>query len=151
ATMSRSIDRASKRTLGYDHPLGVMRLRELIAAHIVKHHGMRCDADHVAIVNGAQQAFDLLARVLLEPGDPVLVEDPGYPVIRTIVQAVGARVVSAPVDGEGIDLDAVDRDLRDQCRLAYVTPSHQFPSGAVMSEPRRRALLAWAARVGAVV
>jgi GntR family transcriptional regulator/MocR family aminotransferase len=131
--------------------MGVMRLRELVAAHIVKHHGVRCSADHIAIVNGAQQAFDLLARILLEPGDLVLVEDPCYPAIRAILQAVGARIVNAPVDAEGIDLEAVDRELRDRCRLAYVTPSHQFPSGAVMSGPRRRALLAWAVRVGAVV
>lgn len=151
ATVSRCIDRASKRTLGYDHPLGVLRLRELVAAHIAKHHGVRCHADQIAIVNGAQQAFDLLARVLLEPGDPVLVEDPGYPVIRTLLQAVGARAVIAPVDDQGIDLEAADRELLDRCRLAYVTPSHQFPSGAVMSQPRRDALLAWAARVGAVV
>ena len=150
-TVSRCIDRASKRTLGYDHPSGVMRLRELVAAHIVKHHGVRCHADQVAIVNGAQQAFDLLARILLEPGDAVLLEDPCYPAIRTTLQAAGARIVAAPVDTDGVDVEAADRDLRDQCRLAYVTPAHQFPTGAVMSAPRRRALLAWAARVGAVV
>jgi GntR family transcriptional regulator/MocR family aminotransferase len=151
ATVSRCIDRASKRSLAYDHPMGVMRLRELVAAHIVKHRGVRCHADHIAIVSGAQQAFDLLARVLLDPGDLVLVEDPCYPAIRAILQSVGACIVNAPVDAEGIDLEAVDRELRDRCRLVYVTPSHQFPSGAVMSGPRRRALLAWAARVGAVV
>src|SRR5262249_15560288 len=73
-TVSRCIDRASKRTLGYDHPLGVLRLRQQIAVHIVKHHGVRCEPDQIAIVSGAQQAFDLLARILLDPGDLVLVE-----------------------------------------------------------------------------
>jgi GntR family transcriptional regulator/MocR family aminotransferase len=149
-SMSRCIDRASKRALAYDAPSGAPRLRELVAAHLIKHRGVRCDRGQVVIVGGAQQAFDLLARVLVEPGDPVLVEDPCYPAIRSILQAAGASLVPAPVDGEGIDLSLADA-RRDSCRVAYVTPSHQFPSGAVMSSARREALLAWAERTGAIV
>ncbi len=149
--VSRCIDRASKRTLGYDVPAGVPKLRELIAAHLVKHRGVRCDPSQIVIVAGAQQAFDLVARVLIDPGDHVLVEDPCYPAVRVAWTAAGAKVVAAPVDEEGIDLEAVGPDVRDRCKLAYVTPSHQFPGGAVMSAARRRALLDWASRTGAVI
>ena len=82
--MSRGVDRASKRTLSYDQPAGLQRLREMVAAHLVRHRGVRCDASQVLITSGAQQAFDLIARVLLREGDNVLVEDP---CIRPCVRA----------------------------------------------------------------
>jgi GntR family transcriptional regulator/MocR family aminotransferase len=100
----------------------------------------------VLVTNGAQQAFDLLARVLLRPGDVVAVEDPGYPPVRQLFASLGARVVPVPVDEHGLRVD-----LLPPARLVYVTPSHQFPLGGVLPLERRAALLAWADRHDAVV
>jgi GntR family transcriptional regulator/MocR family aminotransferase len=122
-------------------------LRAAIARHIGVSRAVRAAADDVLVTNGSQQAVDLLARVLLEPGDVVAVEDPGYPPPRRAFTAAGARVVGVPVDAEGL---VVDR-LPDTARLVYVTPSHQFPLGPAMSLPRRLALLDWADRVGAAI
>ena len=76
-------------------------------------------------MNGAQQALDLVARVLVEPGAPVWMEDPGYPGARSVFMAAGARICPIPVDSEGLDVAAGMRDAPGAC-LAYVTPSHQF-------------------------
>ena len=111
---------------------------------------MRCDADQVIIVAGTQQALDLIARVLLDPDDLVLVEDPCYPGARNALLAAGARVLSVAVDQEGFDLTAALESGR-KARLVYVTPSHQFPLGVTMSLPRRLALLEWAKRSGSFV
>ena len=103
------------------------------------------------IVGGGAQALDLATRLLVDPGERVLLEDPHYPGARRAFEAAGARLVGAPVDAEGIDLSGVQRGRLDRCRLAYVTPSHQFPTGVVMSLARRQALLAWAGRANAFV
>jgi len=126
---------------------GQPELREQIARHVGFARGVRCTPGDVVVTSGAQQALALLARVLVEPGDTAVVEDPGYPQARLILAANGARVVGVPVDGEGLVVDAIPADAR----LIYVTPSHQFPLGMPMSEARRRALLARAAEIGAVV
>jgi GntR family transcriptional regulator/MocR family aminotransferase len=99
--------------------------------------------DQVIIVAGAQQGFDLICRLLLDPGDRVWMEEPGYPGARSALLAAGARIYPAPVDGEGLDVSAATRRAGD-ARLAYVTPSHQYPLGVPMSLPRRLALLRWA-------
>ncbi|NIU73839.1 MAG: aminotransferase class I/II-fold pyridoxal phosphate-dependent enzyme, partial [Gammaproteobacteria bacterium] len=112
--------------------------------------GVRCVADQVIVVGGTQQGLDLVARVLLEPGDAAWVEDPGYPDSVAALRAAGARPVPVPVDDEGLDVSAGER-LSPGARLAHVTPSHQFPLGSVMSIPRRMALLAWARRARAWV
>jgi GntR family transcriptional regulator/MocR family aminotransferase len=100
------------------------------------------------VTSGAQQALDLLARVLLDPGDEVWMEDPGYPGASQTFQNAGASVISIPVDAAGID---VARGIKSSpvARLAYVTPANQFPLGTVMSAERRVELLSWAARAGA--
>ncbi len=121
-----------------------------IAEYVVNARGVRCTAAQVLVVTGTQQALDLTARVLLEPGDAAWVEDPGYPGSRGALAAAGARLVPVPVDGEGLDVAAGER-LAADARLACVTPSHQYPLGAVMSAPRRLALLAWARRADAWV
>jgi GntR family transcriptional regulator/MocR family aminotransferase len=94
----------------------------------------------VIIVNGSQQALDLIARVLIERGDRVAVEDPCYQGLREVLRAAGAQLCPVPVDREGLDPAL----LPAGARIAFVTPSHQFPTGAVLSLPRRLALLAWA-------
>jgi GntR family transcriptional regulator / MocR family aminotransferase len=99
------------------------------------------------VTNGSQQAIDLLTRVLLAPGDTVAVEDPGYPLPRRAFGAHGCRVIGVPVDAEGLVVDAIP----SRARLAYVTPSHQYPLGMAMSMGRRQALLAWANRVNGII
>ncbi|MBW8871538.1 MAG: PLP-dependent aminotransferase family protein [Leifsonia sp.] len=134
------------RSAQYADPAGVERLREGIARHLGLARSVDATADDVVVTNGAQQAFDLIARVLLRPGDAVAVEDPGYPPVRQLFETTGARVIPVPVDEYGLRVD-----LLPPVRLVYVTPSHQFPLGGVLPLERRVALLEWAARNDAVV
>ncbi|MDF1506347.1 PLP-dependent aminotransferase family protein, partial [Roseisolibacter sp. H3M3-2] len=142
--------RAGTIGLGEGDPAGDPALRAAIATHVTAARGARCTAEQVLVVSGTQQALDLAARVLLDPGDAVWIEDPGYRGARAAFAAAGARLVPVPVDGEGLDV-AAGEAAAPGARLAYVTPSHQFPLGAVMSAPRRLALLAWARRADAWV
>jgi GntR family transcriptional regulator/MocR family aminotransferase len=131
----------------YGHPAGKTRLRRAIASWVRRSRSVSASEDCVVITCGAQHAIDLVARVLLEPGDTVAIEDPGYlPVVR-LFAALGATVVGVPVDDQGL---VVDR-LPPSARIVCVTPSHQFPLGMTMSMARRRALLAWAERHDAAV
>ena len=131
----------------YGDPAGKLRLRRAIAGWVARSRSVAAAEDTVVVTCGAQHAVDLVARVLLEPGDCVAVEDPGYvPVVR-LFGALGAEVVGVPVDDQGL---VVDR-LPPSARIVYVTPSHQYPLGMTMSMPRRRALLRWAERHDAAV
>jgi GntR family transcriptional regulator/MocR family aminotransferase len=132
---------------GYDAPEGHRQLREAIARHVGIARGVAAGADDVIVTCGAQQAFDLIARVLVERGTCVAVEEPGYPPARRAFAAAGARIAPVRVDAEGL---VVDR-LPERAQVVYVTPSHQFPLGTAMSLPRRLALLAWAERHGAAI
>jgi len=127
---------------GYSAPEGVPELRTAIAGYLERSRGVVCRPDQVLIVTGSQQALDLTARVMLNPGDTLLMEEPHYVGARMVFLAGGARIVTAPVDSDGIVTDAVTRHAN--VRLVYTTPSHQFPTGAILSLPRRLALLAWA-------
>ncbi|MCY4753659.1 MocR-like pyridoxine biosynthesis transcription factor PdxR [Pelomonas aquatica] len=142
---------AAQRQLGqggaHAPPAGLAGLREAIAEHVAFARGVRCSAADVIVTQGAQQAFDLLVRVLAGPGDVAALESPGYPPLLAMLQAQGARAAHVPVDGEGLVTDALPADAR----LVYTTPAHQFPLGVAMSASRRQALLAWASRSGAVV
>jgi GntR family transcriptional regulator / MocR family aminotransferase len=126
----------------YRAPGGHPGLRAAIARHLGVSRSVQAAADDVLITRGAQQAVDLVARVLVEPGDCVAVEDPGYPPVRLLMRSLGARVVPVPVDDEGLVVEALPRSAR----LVYTTPSHQFPMGVAMSLSRRQALIEWAAR-----
>lgn len=128
-------------------PAGHPMLRSAIARHLRLARGVPANAADVVVTNGRQHAIDLVARVLLRPGDTVAVEDPGDIDVHAAFLAHGARTVSVPVDGEGIRVDAIP----DGVRLVYVTPSHQMPLGMTMSPARRRALLEWAERADAAV
>jgi GntR family transcriptional regulator / MocR family aminotransferase len=135
-------------TGAYGDPAGHPGLREAIARHIGLARGVQAGAEQVVVTNGTQQAVDLVARVLLAPGDRVAVESPGYGPPRRLLATLGAEVVGVPVDDQGLVVEAIP----PRTRLVYVTPSHQFPLGMAMSLPRRLALLAWAERHdGAVV
>jgi GntR family transcriptional regulator/MocR family aminotransferase len=131
----------------YEGPAGNWDLRAAIARHIGISRSVSTSPDDVIVTNGTQQALDIIARVLLEPGDVVAVEKPGYLPPKDLFRALGARVVGVPVDGEGLVVQA----LPTEARAVYVTPSHQYPLGVAMSLSRRRALLAWAERTNAVV
>lgn len=124
----------------YGDPAGHRELREAIARHIGVSRGVQVSADDITITNGAQESVNLVARALLEPGDRVAVEDPGYHPPRFLFQSLGAEVHGVPVDNEGIVVD----QMPPRARLVYVTPSHQYPLGVTMSLPRRLALLDWA-------
>ncbi|UXZ43955.1 MocR-like pyridoxine biosynthesis transcription factor PdxR [Pseudomonas soli] len=126
---------------------GLPELREAITHHIAFTRGIQCAPSDVLVCNGAQQALDLIARVLVEPGCKVAMEDPGYPPARQLFQALGARMQSVPVDDQGLCVEQIE----DGTRLIYVTPSHQFPLGMPMAAPRREALLARAAELGALI
>ena len=131
----------------YGDPGGLPALRAAIARHIALSRAVRADGDDVIVTQGAQQAFDVIGRVLISEGTCVAVEDPGYPLVQRLFRSLGARVVGVPVDDEGLKVDAIPREAT----LAYVTPSHQFPLGTAMSQRRRTALLAWAEQRNAVV
>jgi GntR family transcriptional regulator/MocR family aminotransferase len=122
-------------------------LSAALARHIGVSRAVRATADDVLVTNGAQQALDLLGRVLLAPGSVAAVEDPGYVGPRDVFRSLGAEVVGVPVDDEGIVVD----EIPSAARVVYVTPSHQFPLGMPMSLSRRTALLDWAERTGAVI
>ncbi|MBI1734055.1 MAG: PLP-dependent aminotransferase family protein [Candidatus Rokubacteria bacterium] len=134
--------RPTAASMSYGPREGTPALREAIAAYLRRVRGVVCDAARVLVVNGSQQALDLAARVLLDPGDRVVLEEPHYQGARWAFHAAGARLVPVPVDGDGLDVARLARAPR--ARLAYVTPSHQFPTGVVMSLTRRLALLEWA-------
>lgn len=144
----RVLRRASTRLLLGSEPLGHRPLRDAVAAHLRSARGARCDADQVAIVSGVQEALDLAARLLVDPGDRVCLEDPGYGGAARAFSAVGARLVPVPVDAEGLVLDG--RRLAG-ARLVYTTPAHQYPLGVTMSVARRLAVLRWARAHGAVL
>jgi GntR family transcriptional regulator/MocR family aminotransferase len=142
--------RADPADLGYGDPRGHPALRQAIAAHLAATRGFACDPGRIIITSGTQQGLRFCAEVLLRPGDPVWMEDPGYPTARRTLEALGARLVPVPVDAAGIDV-AAGHAREPAARLAYVTPSHQFPTGVTMSMARRLALLGWAQEAGAWV
>ncbi len=129
---------------------GYRPLREAIASYVGSTRAAACSPDQVVVLTSAQQAIDLACRLLTDPGDRVWHEEPGYRASAATFLAAGAELVPVPVDGEGIDVAEGIRAAAD-ARLAYVTPSHQYPTGVVMSLPRRLQLLAWAARSGAFI
>jgi len=151
-TWRRAVRRALRHpSIDYAPPEGSEALRAALAAYLGRSRGVRCAPERILVVTGSQQALDLTARVLLDPGDTVVLEEPHYQGARQTFVAAGARLRLRPVDAEGIVLAPEDArgEREDPPRLAYVTPSHQFPAGGVLSLPRRLALLAWARRSGA--
>jgi GntR family transcriptional regulator/MocR family aminotransferase len=139
--------KAPLRELDYGPPAGNQALREAIASHLGRSRAVICDPSQIIVVNGSQQALDLIARVLIERGDKVAIEDPQYQGTREVLRAAGARLHPVAVDREGLDPASLPR----RARIAFVTPSHQFPTGVILSLLRRLALLKWAKQNDAVV
>lgn len=136
--------------LGYGDPHGYYPLRRAVAAHLKTNRGVTCEPEQVFIVAGAQHAFQVIADVLLDPGDKVWFENPGAMGARNALLARGADVVPVPVDAEGISVDA-GLAAAPEFKLAFVTPSHQHPLGVTMSLARRLALLAAAEAADAYI
>jgi GntR family transcriptional regulator/MocR family aminotransferase len=129
--------------LGYGDPMGHPPLRDAIASYLGAARGVRCTADRIMIVSGSQQGLHIAARALLDPGDTILMEEPGYPGAHAAFAAAGLRMAPVPVDGEGMHIGE-GRRRAPEARAAYVTPSHQYPLGTGMSATRRLQLLQWA-------
>lgn len=145
---ARRLRRASTQMLLGTGAMGYRPLQEAIADYLGTSRGVRCASEQVAIVSGVQEAVSLVARLVLDPGDRVCMEEPGYPGAARAFEACGARVESLPVDEEGMKLP---RLRARNTKLVYVTPGHQFPLGVGMSLTRRLALLEWAAAAGALI
>lgn len=143
--LARRARRASIRDLDYGPPEGFPALRETIADYLARARAVRCTPEQVVILNGSQQAFDLTARVLIDPGDRVVLEEPQYRAARAVMQAAGATIRTIPVDEQGLCTGQLATKGRGS-KLIIVTPSHQFPTGAVMPLARRLELLAWSQR-----
>ena len=134
----------------YQDSAGYRPLREAIAAHVAITRQVHCMPEQVMIVPGSQGALDLATRMLINAGDPVWLEDPGYPGARGAFLGSGAQVVPVPVDHEGL-IVGVGISRAPHARLVYLTPSHQFPLGVTLSLSRRLALLDWARHTNAYI
>jgi GntR family transcriptional regulator / MocR family aminotransferase len=144
----RRLRRASAALLKGCPPMGYPPLHRALADYLGASRGVTCEPEQIAVVSGVQEAIDLVIRLLLNAGDRVCIEDPGYPAATRAFTAAGALVSHVALDDEGMRVPhAGDREPR----LAYVTPAHQFPMGMTMSLPRRLALLDWAHRTGAMI
>lgn len=138
---SQALRRGGERLLRAGPAAGLPELRQALAGYLAETRGVACTPDTIVIVSGAQQALDLTGRLLLDPGDAVAVEDPGYGGLREALAGVGAKVLPVPVDDQGFDPAALAR-LQPSPKLAILTPSHQFPLGMTLPLARRLALLA---------
>ncbi len=146
--LTRHLREANTKVFDYaDDPAGDPALRVQVASYVARIRGVRCSPEQVIIVNGSQQALDLSVRVLLERGDPVAFENPGYHAAHRIFRAHGAKLQPLPIDDEGVVLQKLARNTR----MIYVTPSHQYPTGVAMSVARRLELIRLARDRGAVI
>lgn len=143
----RHARKAPVRQLDYSPAGGSVALREALAVHLRRSRAVACDPSQVIVVNGSQQALDLIARVLVERGDRIAIENPCYQGAREVLRTAGARLLPVPVDADGLNPASLPR----RARLALVTPSHQFPTGAILPLARRLALLDWARRADALI
>jgi len=136
--------------LGYSDPAGLIELRQSICDYLRAARAVRCEPDQIIVTAGTQQAIDIAIRVLLEPGDDVWVEDPGYPLTYAQLELAKIKPHPIPVDAQGL-LVSAGRRAAPRARAAFVTPSHQFPTGVALSMARRLELLAWARQSDAFI
>src|SRR6185503_13923338 len=135
---------AAEPHVDYPDPAGLPALRRVLASHLHEQRGVAAEPEDILIVSGAHQAIDLTARVLCDRGTRIGLEDPSYQGTRQAFLAAGAHIIACAIDEEGLDVERHAKSLAD-ARAICVTPSHQFPTGAIMSAARRLALLQWAA------
>jgi GntR family transcriptional regulator / MocR family aminotransferase len=146
--LARRARRPISHDLSYAHATGIPALQKALIEHLRLTRGVQAEPEQIIIVPSAQAAFDIATRAAIRPGDTAWVEDPGYPGIRTVLRGAGAKLVACPVDEQGLVLKPV---AKSPPKLIYVTPSHQYPTGAMMSLPRRLQLLDIAHRSGALI
>jgi GntR family transcriptional regulator/MocR family aminotransferase len=144
--VSRVCAEASPAVFGYDHPEGCTDLRIALARYLAKTRRVRCDPDQLVITSGAAQAFSLVARLLLSPGNEVIIEDPVTYEVQRIFSAAGARLFPIPVDEDGMQTNLLLREKHPA--FVFVTPSHQFPLGGLLPIQRRIHLIQFARAVG---
>jgi len=147
---ARRLRRVSASLLAGGESLGYRPLREAVADYLNAARGVKCSAEQVLIVSGAQEALDRTGRILLNTGDAAWMEEPGYPGAVRVFEALGARIPPVPVDEEGLDPDIGVRRC-PRARLVYVTPAHQYPLGVTMTLRRRLALIETARRNGMMI
>lgn len=140
---------ARRERLGYGHAAGSLALRQALQGYLWRARGIRCEAGQIVVVNGSQQALDLCARVLVDPGGKVVIEEPCYAMARNVFFTLGAELTPVPCDADGIETSRLPDPQGHS--LAVVTPSHQFPLGGVLSAGRRRELVEWAEAANALV
>jgi GntR family transcriptional regulator/MocR family aminotransferase len=143
--LARHARHAPQRWMMYGDRQGLPQLREAIAQYLSLSRGVDCDAGQVLVLTSSQQALTLIAMMMLDAGDQVWLEDPGYRGAQTAFSGAGAALVPVPVDGDGMRIDDA-LHAAPKARLAYVTPSHQYPLGMALSLPRRLQLIEWARR-----
>lgn len=131
-------------------PQGYYPLRSAIAQYLARARAVTCTPEQIVLVNGTQQALDLMLRILLEPGETIATEDPGYLSARRVFLSHRARLLPIPVDQSGLQVVSLTSETTP-IRFVYVNPSHQFPTGAVLSLPRRLELLKWAQQSGTLI
>ncbi|HEV2289106.1 MAG TPA: PLP-dependent aminotransferase family protein [Candidatus Acidoferrales bacterium] len=146
--VARNIRKGKKSLMAYGDALGYAPFREAIAEYLGTVRAVRCDPSQVMVTTGSQQGLQISASILLNPGDPVWMEEPGYPGAHQAFGTVGARLIPVSVDDEGLIVEEAVRRC-SRARAVYITPSHQYPMGMTMSAARRMQLLNWASRVGA--
>jgi GntR family transcriptional regulator / MocR family aminotransferase len=146
----RAVRSLGPQDLGYSDPCGFIALRRSICDYLRAARAVRCDPEQIVVTAGTQQAIDITIRVLLAPGDTVWVEDPGYAMTFELLRLAKVRPHPVPVDRHGIRVAAGIR-AAPRARAAFVTPSHQFPTGVPLAMARRLELLAWARRSGAFI
>lgn len=146
--LNRHCRKVSPEVATHGDPAGHRRLREAIASYIGTARAVRCEIEQIIIINGSQQGIDLAARVLADPGDFAVIEDPGYAGARFALEAAGIKLLPVPVGRDGLRVEKLPNNHANT-KLAYVTPSHQFPLGVILSLPNRLQLLDWAHRNGA--
>jgi GntR family transcriptional regulator/MocR family aminotransferase len=154
ATWRRLIARETRdesaRAYSYGPTAGHAALREAIAAYVARARGVTCTPDQVIVTSGAQQSIDLVMRMVLDERSAVVLEDPGYRSLRTIAGLTGATILPVPVDGDGLMVERLPPPSPD-LRLACITPSHQYPTGAILPLSRRLELLHWAQEAGVLI
>ncbi len=131
-------------------PFGYAPLREAITGYLIRSRSVKCLPDQIAIFSGAQSALDLIGRMLLNPGDVVAVENPGFPGARRSLATHDVKIVPIPIDNNGLIVERLYQQ-QEHVKLVYITPSHQDPTGVVMSLPRRLELLKWAETTGGII
>jgi GntR family transcriptional regulator/MocR family aminotransferase len=136
--------------LGYSDPRGLVGLRQSLCEYLRAVRAVRCDPEQIIVTSGTQHAIDISIRVLLEPDDEVWIEEPGHPLTHAQLMLARMRPSPIPVDAQGIVVDAGIR-MAPRARAAIITPSHQFPTGVVLSMARRLELLSWARDNGAFI